>query len=55
MPDIGPITVVLSGPSAVDVFFEGPNEGDAEDDNFNGLDEVSTQMVDLQLTGRIRR
>jgi len=43
--------IALSGPTTVHVFFEGPNEGDANDSNGNGLDDVATEMVDMQLTG----
>ena len=42
----------MNGPSAVDVYFEGPNEGDAVDDDFDGRDEVMTQMKELELRGR---
>jgi len=41
----------LSGPTTVHVFFEGPTEGDAADDDGDGLDDVATEMVDMQLTG----
>jgi hypothetical protein len=46
-----PVMVMMSGPAAVDVFFEGPQEGDALDDDSNNRDEVQTEMVSLQLTG----
>jgi hypothetical protein len=42
--------VSLSGPLTMDVFFEG-NEGDADDDDSDGLDEVDIKIVQLQLTG----
>ncbi|MDX1745695.1 MAG: hypothetical protein R3324_07140, partial [Halobacteriales archaeon] len=42
---------ILNGPAEVHVFFDGPNEGDAEDDDNNGLDEVQTELVELNLTG----
>jgi hypothetical protein len=51
VPGLGPIRVNMSGPSSVDVFFEGPVEGDAVDDDFNGLDEVATRMTALDLAG----
>jgi hypothetical protein len=47
----GPELIALDGPTTVHVFFEGPNEGDANDSDGNGLDEVQTEMVDMQLTG----
>jgi len=37
VPSLGLISVVMSGPGAVDVYFEGPMEGDAVDDDFNNL------------------
>ena len=51
LPEGGSTPIALSGPTTVHVFFEGPNEGDAADNDGNGLDEVQTQMVDMQLTG----
>ena len=45
-----PVPFVLHGPTEVHVFFEGPNEGDAVDDDVNGLEEVVTQMVSMNLT-----
>ncbi|GMR08876.1 MAG: hypothetical protein BMS9Abin26_1885 [Gammaproteobacteria bacterium] len=44
-------TLNLSGSAQMNVFFEGTAEGNAFDNNGNGLDEVSTEMVDLNLTG----
>jgi len=41
----------LAGPATVHVFFEGPNEGDATDDDIDGLDEVQTEIVSMNLTG----
>ncbi|MFQ5571302.1 MAG: hypothetical protein ACE5G0_16620, partial [Rhodothermales bacterium] len=41
----------LLGPTLVLVFFEDNNEGDADDDDNNGLDEVETEMVSLSLKG----
>jgi hypothetical protein len=45
--------VPLSGPTTVNVIFEGPNEGDAHDHDpvANGLDEVQTEIVSMNLTG----
>ncbi|MDP6718010.1 MAG: DUF6073 family protein [Pirellulaceae bacterium] len=40
----------MTGPSTVHVFFER-NEGDADDDDGDGLDEVQTELVELNLTG----
>lgn len=45
-----PVPFILRGPAEVHVFFEGENEGDAEDNNNNGLDEVNTRLVLLNLT-----
>jgi len=47
----GSVPIALSGPTTVHVFFEGPNEGDANDSNGNGRDDVGTEIVDMQLTG----
>lgn len=48
----GGIEVIdLYGPSRINVFFEGPTEGDANDGNGNGLDEVVAEIVDMNLTG----
>ncbi len=44
-------TVQLSGPSTAHVFFEG-SEGQADDDTANGRDEVATELVQLDLSGR---
>ena len=35
----------------MDVYFEGPEEGDAQDDDSDGLDEVKTRVVSLNLHG----
>ncbi len=52
--------VTLAGPTDIHVYFEGPNEGDAVDDDPNnlvggqipdGLDEVLVEMETLSLTG----
>ncbi len=41
----------LTGPTTVHVFFEGAVEGEARDNDGDGLDEVSTEIVDMKLTG----
>ncbi|MCP4246174.1 MAG: hypothetical protein GY778_03915, partial [bacterium] len=50
-PDGSSEVVGVSGPTTVHVFFEGEHEGDAVDDNNDGLDEVQAEMVSLNLTG----
>ena len=50
-PDGSSELVSVSGPTTVHVFFEGLQEGDAVDDDNDGLDEVPTEMVSLNLTG----
>lgn len=45
-----PTPFILRGPTEAHVFFEGENEGIAFDDNQNGLDEVQTELVALNLT-----
>ncbi len=46
-----PVLVAAVGPTQVDVFFEGANEGDALDDDDDGLDEVVAEVVQLDLVG----
>lgn len=41
----------LSGPSEIHVFFEGSVEGTADDNDIDGLDEVATELVAMNLTG----
>ena len=43
--------VQLSGPIKQHVHFEGPSEGDADDDDNDGLEEVSTEIVEMDLKG----
>jgi len=43
--------VQLSGPLTQHVHFEGPNNGDADDDDDDGQDEVSTEIVAMDLRG----
>jgi hypothetical protein len=40
-----------SGAVTMHVFFEGPDEGDARDDNGDGFDEVELEIVDFSFTG----
>jgi len=51
MPDGIPVTVLMTGRVTEHVFFEGPEEGSANDDDGDGLDEVQTEMVELNLRG----
>jgi hypothetical protein len=48
---LGKDKLTVSGPLTEHVFFEGPTEGDAFDDNSNGLDEVELKVTDLNWTG----
>jgi len=53
---LGPLpqAFILSGPAQANVYFEGPNEGDAFDDDGDGLDEVLSELVSMELTdGRV--
>ena len=45
-----PQAFIVRGPANVDVFFEGPTEGIAFDDDLNGLDEVVTELVSMNLS-----
>ena len=51
MPDGSRATIPLLGDSTEHVFFEGAVEGSAFDDDGNLLDEVQTEMVELNLRG----
>ena len=44
LPDQSELFIQLAGQSTINVFFEGPNEGDANDDTNNGRDEVNTEL-----------
>ena len=46
-----PQAFIVSGPTDIDVFFEGPTEGVAFDDDRNGLDEVETELAII--TGKV--
>jgi hypothetical protein len=50
LPDGSSQTVTLSGPTTVHVLFEG-GLGRARDDDADGLDDVATEMVQLDLKG----
>ncbi|MHC4560771.1 MAG: hypothetical protein ACYS80_26115, partial [Planctomycetota bacterium] len=43
--------IQMSGPLTEYVHFEGANEGDAKDDDKDGQDEVSTEIVSMNLVG----
>jgi hypothetical protein len=47
---IGKEKLTVSSPLTWKVFFEGPTEGDADDDDSDGLDDVELQIVDLDWT-----
>ncbi|MHC4315935.1 MAG: hypothetical protein ACYSW3_26120 [Planctomycetota bacterium] len=47
----GTETINLNGSMTELVYFDGPSEGDADDGNGDGLDEVATEIVSLNLTG----
>ena len=44
----------VAGPTTVHVFFEGSNEGDAQDDDGDGFDEVQTEMVSMSCVEIVR-
>ena len=50
-PAGGSEIVQLHGPSTMHVFFEGPVEGDAADNDGNGREEVDTELVRLDVSG----
>lgn len=50
-PDGTAEQIVVHGPTTIMVNFEGPNEGDANDDDNNGRDEVQTEIVQMELVG----
>lgn len=51
LPDASTEYVSLIGPSIWQVFFEGASAGKANDDNGNGLDDVATELTNLNLVG----
>ena len=51
IPGVGTQLITTAGPSQVDVYFEGPAEGDAWDDDGDGLDEVTSQLVQANFDG----
>jgi hypothetical protein len=48
---VQPWLIPAVGPSEVHVFFEGTQEGQADDDDMDGFDEVETQIVAMDLRG----
>lgn len=48
---MGTETLLMTGQVTVHVFFEGLEEGQADDDDANSLDEVDTEIVELSLSG----
>ena len=48
---LGREVVQMSGPLTLHVHFDGANEGDANDDDKDGQDEVSTEIVSMDLKG----
>ena len=51
MPDGTSNTVLMSGSSKMNVYFEGVNQGDAGDNDGDGRDDVLAELVSLNLTG----
>jgi len=48
---IGKEFFAVTGPLTWKVFFEGPNEGDAQDDDGDGRDEVQLEVTSINWTG----
>jgi hypothetical protein len=48
---VQPWLIPLVGPSKVNVLFEGTEEGQADDDDMDGFDEVETELVAMDLRG----
>ncbi|MEX0641635.1 MAG: C25 family cysteine peptidase [Pirellulales bacterium] len=51
IPGRAPQIISLTGETKVNVYFEGPADGDADDDDGDGRDEVQTEIVSMQLAG----
>ncbi len=49
--ELGGELILLSGPLTLHVHFESQRDGDANDDDKDGLDEVSTEIVAMELKG----
>lgn len=48
---VQPWLIAAVGPSEVLVFFEGTKEGEADDDDMDGFDEVETELAAIELRG----
>ncbi|MHC4691931.1 MAG: DUF7901 domain-containing protein [Planctomycetota bacterium] len=48
---LGKEFIDTSGAVTMHVFFEGPDEGDARDDDGDGFDEVELEIIDFSFTG----
>jgi hypothetical protein len=51
IPDGSIELVRLSGPTTWHVMFEGQDEGDSQDNDGNGLEEIQTELVQMELVG----
>ncbi len=51
IPGIGLVRTSLSGPAKQHVFFDGLTFGKADDSDFDGRDDVPTELVELNLAG----
>lgn len=52
VPGTGLVSVPMTGPMQMKVFFDGAAEGDAQDSDGNGRDDVRTEMIELTLSGQ---
>jgi hypothetical protein len=50
-PDGTTEVVTLAGPTTVEVYFDGEQEGDADDTDNDGLDDVPSRMTEMDLRG----
>ena len=50
-PDGTTEVVTLAGPTTVEVYFDGEQEGDADDSDNDGLDDVPSRMTEMDLRG----